>query len=83
MFFLMFFCYASSAFVPVRTMPTWLRGFAEHQPATPVTETIRGLLRASANPAAVPLGSALAWCGGIMVVSMALSAILFRRRTAA
>ena len=28
MFFLMFFSYASSAFVPVRTMPRWLRGFA-------------------------------------------------------
>jgi ABC-2 type transport system permease protein len=82
MFFLMFFCYASSAFVPVRTMPWWLHGFAEHQPATPVTETIRGLLlRQPGHP--VPLGSALAWCAGIMVVSVALSAILFRRRTAA
>jgi ABC-2 type transport system permease protein len=80
-FFLMFFCYASSAFVPVRTMPTWLRGFAEHQPATPVTETIRGLLLGHASP--LPLASALAWCAGIAVVSIALSAILFRRRTAA
>jgi ABC-2 type transport system permease protein len=44
MFFLMFLSYASSAFVPVRTMPWWLRGFARHQPATPVTETLRGLL---------------------------------------
>jgi ABC-2 type transport system permease protein len=79
MMFLMFFSYASSAFVPVRTLPTWLRGFAGHQPATPVTETIRGLLLGGATP----LGSALAWCGGIMVVSVALSAILFRRRTAA
>jgi ABC-2 type transport system permease protein len=60
-------------------MPTWLRGFAEHQPATPVTETIRGLLLG--GPA--PVGSALAWCAGIMVVSVALSAVLFRRRTAA
>jgi ABC-2 type transport system permease protein len=51
-------------------MPTWLRGFAEHQPATPVTETIRGLLLGHAS-------------GGIMIVSVALSAILFRRRTAA
>jgi len=82
MMFLMFFCYASSAFVPVWTLPWWLRGFAGHQPATPVTETIRGLLRASANPGPVPLGSALAWCAGIMAVSVALSAILFRRRTA-
>ncbi|SRR5260370_10683149 len=79
MFFLMFFSYASSAFVPVRTMPWWLRGFARHQPATPVTETIRGLLLGGA----VPAGSALAWCGGIAIVSVGLSAILFRRRTAA
>ena len=70
MFFLMFFSYASSAFVPVRTMPSWLRGFATHQPATPVTETIRGLLLGHSAP--LPLGSALAWCVGIGVVSMAL-----------
>ncbi len=80
MFFLMFFTYASSAFVPVRTMPTWLRGFASHQPATPVTETIRGLLLGHSTP--LPLVSALAWCIGIAVVSMAAAAALFRRRTA-
>ena len=82
MIFLMFFCYASSAFVPVRTLPWWLRGFAEHQPATPVTETIRGLLLG--HPATVSRWpAALAWCAGIMIASVALSAILFRRRTAA
>ena len=81
MFTLMFFCYASSAFVPVRTMPTWLRGFASHQPATPVTETIRGLLLR--QPGGIPLGAALAWCAGILAVSVAVSALLFRRRTAA
>ena len=32
MFIFMFFSYASSAFVPVRTLPWWLRGFAG-QPA--------------------------------------------------
>jgi ABC-2 type transport system permease protein len=80
MFLLMFFSYASSAFVPVRTMPWWLRGFARHQPATPVTETIRGLLLRA--PGGVPLGTALAWCGGILAVSVAVSAWLFRRRTA-
>jgi ABC-2 type transport system permease protein len=85
MFFLMFFSYASSAFVPVGTMPWWLRGFARHQPATPVTETIRGLLLRTPGPVhggAVPLGATLAWCGGILVVSIAISAVLFRRRTA-
>ncbi len=80
MFLLMFFSYASSAFVPVRTMPTWLRGFASHQPVTPVTETIRGLLLGHSS--SLPLGSALAWCLGIGVVSMAIAAVLFRRRTA-
>jgi ABC-2 type transport system permease protein len=80
MFFLMFFSYASSAFVPVRTMPWWLRGFARHQPATPVTETIRGLLLR--QPGGLPLGIALVWSAGILVVSMAVSGLLFRRRTA-
>ena len=80
MFFLMFFCYASSAFVPVRTMPWWLRGFARNQPATPVTETIRGLLLD--EPADVRLWTALAWCLGIMAVSVAICALLYRRRTA-
>jgi ABC-2 type transport system permease protein len=80
MFLLMFFCYASSAFVPVATMPWWLRGFASHQPATPVTETIRGLLLG--QPVGVHLWTALAWCGGILAVSVAISAVLFRRRTA-
>ncbi len=85
MFFLMFFCYASSAFVPVRTMPWWLRGFASHQPATSVTETIRGLLlgpSAATAQAGLPLGTALAWCTGLLAVSVAVCALLFRRRTA-
>jgi ABC-2 type transport system permease protein len=80
MFFLMFLSYASSAFVPVRTMPWWLRGFASHQPATPVTETLRGLLLGRSSGG--QLWAALAWCVGIMIVSVLLSMVLFRRRTA-
>ena len=38
------------------------------------------LLLGHASP--LPLASALAWCAGIGVVSIALSATLFRRRTA-
>ena len=78
-FLIMFLPYASSAFVPVDTMPSWLQGFAQHQPITPVIETLRGLLLG------LPVGSsawtALAWCGGIMAVSIAASGVLFRRRT--
>ena len=70
---------APSRLVPAR--PRYpARGFALHQPATPVTETIRGLLLR--QPGGVPLGMALAWCGGILAVSVAVSAWLFRRRTA-
>ncbi len=79
MFLILFLPYASSAFVPVHTMPTWLQGFAEHQPVTPVIETLRGLLLDT------PTGdawTALAWCAGILAVSLAASGALFRRRTA-
>jgi ABC-2 type transport system permease protein len=43
-FLVMFLPYPSSAFVPIHTMPTWLHGFADNQPVTPVIETLRGLL---------------------------------------
>jgi ABC-2 type transport system permease protein len=42
-FVLMFIPYVSTAFVPAHTMPAVLRAFAEHQPFTPVIETLRGL----------------------------------------
>ena len=79
MFVPMIMAYASSAFVPVRTMPTWLHGVAGHQPATPVIETMRGLLlgtHVGANG-----WQAVAWCGGIFLGSVGLSAAAFRRRT--
>ncbi|HKD98699.1 MAG TPA: ABC transporter permease [Micromonosporaceae bacterium] len=77
-FLVMFLPYASSAFVPVRTMPSWLHGFAQHQPVTPIIESLRGLL------VGTPLGDnvwlAVAWCAGITVVSAAAATVLFRRR---
>ncbi|GAA0371170.1 ABC transporter permease [Micromonospora gifhornensis] len=79
-FLVMFLPYPSSAFVPVETMPRWVRGFAEHQPVTPVIESLRGLLLDT------PVGSApahaLAWFLGILALGVVLSAVLFRRRVA-
>jgi ABC-2 type transport system permease protein len=79
-FAMLFLPYASSGFVPIATMPTWLRGFARHQPATPVIDSLRAHLMG------VPAGSstwqALAWCGGILAASAAASAVAFQRRTA-
>ncbi|HMM43657.1 MAG TPA: hypothetical protein PKA95_17320, partial [Thermomicrobiales bacterium] len=68
------------AFVPIATMPSWLQGFARHQPVTPVTETIRAALLGA--PAGNDAWLAVAWCAVIIVGSIALSAALFRRRTA-
>jgi ABC-2 type transport system permease protein len=77
-FVLLFLPYPSSAFVPIATMPTWIRGFARHQSATPVIGSIRGLLLSQ------PLGTApwlaLAWCAGILLLSVAASVLVFRRR---
>jgi ABC-2 type transport system permease protein len=77
-FFVAFLPYPSSAFVPIDTMPGWLQGFSRHQPVTPVTETVRGLLLD------LPVGNnawwAIAWCGGIVAVSVVLSTVLFQRR---
>ncbi len=35
--------FASSAFVPTATMPSWLRAFADHQPVTLVINAVRSL----------------------------------------
>jgi ABC-2 type transport system permease protein len=78
-FFVMFLPYPSSAFVPIHTMPSWIQGFAEHQPVTPVIETIRSLLLGT--PAGSSPWQAMAWCGGNLLVSITLAAMLFHRRT--
>jgi len=88
-FAMLFLPYVSSAFVPPESMPTWLRGFAEHQPVTPVIESLRGLLvglDSSGTPVSDLGGTAalaLAWCTGIIVVSLGAAVALFvRKRTA-
>ncbi|MFD5830564.1 ABC transporter permease [Lentzea sp. NPDC060358] len=75
-FFMLFLPYLSSAFVPVETMPAVLRVVSEHQPITPVIETVRALL------VSAPVTSgwlALAWSGGLLVVAFGWAAWLFRR----
>ncbi|QGV79856.1 ABC transporter permease [Streptomyces ficellus] len=78
-FFMMFLPYPSSAFVPIDTMPTWLHGFADHQPVTPVIESLRGLLLD--QPVGTAPALALAWCAGLIALAVGLSGALFRLRT--
>ena len=79
-FIFMFIPYASSAFVPISTMPTWLHGFARDQPTTPVIESVRSLLAGSPNGGDIV--SAALWCSGILLVSVVASIVVFRRKTA-
>jgi ABC-2 type transport system permease protein len=78
-FLLVFLPYPSSGFVPIDTMPSWLQSFAQHQPITPIVDSLRGLLLGT------PLGDsvwvALAWCGAILVAAVGVSGVLFRLRT--
>ncbi|MFI5715963.1 ABC transporter permease [Nocardia sp. NPDC051750] len=74
---IMFIPYISSAFVRTETMPSWLRGFADHQPATPVLTAIRGLLTGTPQHTA---GLAVLWCAGLAAVGYVASAVLFARR---
>lgn len=74
-FVVLFLPYVSSAFVPIATMPEWLHGIAEHQPVTPIIETIRGLLMGGETRAL----EAVLWCAGIILVAAALAAWRFPR----
>jgi ABC-2 type transport system permease protein len=77
---LLFLPFISSAFVPTSGMPGPVRWFAEHQPVTPIVNTLRNLY------AEQPLGDdgwlALAWCIGLLVVAYVLAMSTYRRRLA-
>lgn len=58
--------FLGSGFVPTGSMPTGLRWFAEHQPFTPIMETLRGLLLGT------PIGHHGLWAvGWTMVIGLA------------
>ena len=78
-FLVLFLPYVSSGFVPPETLPPVLRAFAEHQPLTPVIETLRALLLGTG--AGGHVWRALAWCVTTVAFAVPASVILFRRRT--
>ena len=79
-FILLFLPYLSSAFVPVESMPAWLRPVATHQPLTPITDSLRALLLG--RPLGPELWWAIGWCGAILAVAVAWGAWLYRRKAA-
>jgi ABC-2 type transport system permease protein len=78
-YILLLLIFISPSFVPTDSMSSWLRSFAEHQPMTPIIETMRSLL--TEGTAGSELGLALAWAVGILVVSYTLALSVYRRGT--
>jgi ABC-2 type transport system permease protein len=79
--FLTLLPFLSSAFVPTASMPAGLRQFAEYEPFTPVTQTVRALL--SGGPVAAHAIPAIAWSAAIALASYLWAVRLYNRRRAA
>jgi ABC-2 type transport system permease protein len=75
--FLFLLPFLGSGFVPTDSMPAGLSWFADHQPFTPINETLRALLEGTSA------GSdglvALAWCAAITAASYASAMRLYNR----
>lgn len=72
--------FISSAFVPTDTMPGPVRAFADHQPVTPIVNTIRDLF--AQHPVGTDVWVALSWCLGLLLVAYVLAMSTYRRKIA-
>lgn len=77
--------FASSAYVPVGTMPGWLQAFAEHQPVSVTISAARTLVQGAeaeallGSPSGYFVSRALLWIVGITVAFVPLAVIRSRR----
>jgi ABC transporter DrrB family efflux protein len=77
--------FVSSAYVPVETMPGWMKMFAENQPITVMVDAIRGLTQGPAavalldQPTAWYVSRSLLWAVAIAGVFAVLAVMRFRR----
>jgi ABC-2 type transport system permease protein/oleandomycin transport system permease protein len=67
--------FASSAFVPVGSMPGWLQAFANNQPVTVVIDACRHLMVGGAGSP----WKALAWTFGMVIVLVPLAVRKYRK----
>lgn len=69
--------FASSAFVPTATMPSWLRGFAENQPVSVVIDAVRHLLVGGPLPGEP--WKAIVWILAMLLVLVPLAVRSYRK----
>jgi ABC-2 type transport system permease protein len=74
---LLFLPFLGSAIVTTESMPAGVREFAEHQPFTPITETLRGLLMGTEIGDA--WWQAIAWCLALAVAGYVWARWAFER----
>jgi ABC transporter DrrB family efflux protein len=69
--------FASSAFVPVESMPGWLQVWARNQPVSATASAMRALT--IGGPTTAEVAEAIAWCVGILVIFAPIAVRLYRR----
>jgi ABC-2 type transport system permease protein/oleandomycin transport system permease protein len=69
--------FASSAFVPVSSMPGWLQAFARNQPVSVTVSAVRSLVLG--GPVASEVLKALAWMAAIILVFAPLAVHRYRK----
>jgi ABC transporter DrrB family efflux protein len=70
--------FASSLFVPVEKMPSWLQPWAEHQPVSVTATAVRDLMLGGPDTA-YHVAQSLAWCIAILLVFAPLAVRRYRR----
>lgn len=69
--------FASTAFIPLHTMPDWLQGWAEHQPVSVASNAVRALMLGGETASYV--WATCAWSAGILLVCIPLAVWRYRR----
>jgi len=78
------FTFVSSAYVPVASMPSWLRGFAENQPVTVMVNAVRTLTQGGpaeallGHPASYFVVRSLLWSVALVAVFAPLAVAKYR-----
>lgn len=84
------FIFASTIFQPVSSFPTWLQGFAEHQPISVTASTARALIQGSQHvpghpelviikPVSDTIWEWAFWCVAFLVVFIPLAVRTYRK----
>lgn len=69
--------FASSIFVPLSTMPSWLRVFARNQPVSQTADAVRGLMLGA--PHGMSTWISLLWAAGALAILAPMATRRYRR----